>query len=209
METYDTDKKSENEQIIAEVKTEAPATMFTAWKKYACFKGRASRREYWLFVIPFVIVINLLSWLIDVVPENFSFIFAVPAFLFLVAGLLPWLSVIIRRLHDTGRNWMHLLNYVTLLIVSILLTIIGITSALGSGTGICFAIAGCVLSLAVSISFTVMMSRASEPCENLYGPNPNQGNPDSIAPAIAGILIVYILPLLIKASVNIYNYLQS
>lgn len=30
MDTYDTDKKSENEQIIAEVKTEAPATMFTA-----------------------------------------------------------------------------------------------------------------------------------------------------------------------------------
>ena len=200
METYDTDKKSENEQIIAEVKTEAPATMFTAWKKFACFKGRASRREYWLFKISVAIVTYPLLFLIDFVPEIFGAVLSVALLLFYGAGILPFLGVTIRRLHDTGRNWLSLLNYITIVIVGMALSL----TALSGDMRIYFIIAGSVLSFCGLISFITVMSRASEPCENRYGANPNQDNHDGIAPVVFGILILYILPLLIRVAVYIY-----
>lgn len=71
--------------------------------------------------------------------------------------------------------------------------------------GIYFIIAGGVLSLCGLISFIITMSRASELCENRYGANPNQGNYDGIAPAIFGILILFILPLLIRGAEYAYT----
>lgn len=63
---------------------ECSVIAWKTFKKYACFKGRASRREYWSF------------WAIAVVP----FIIPYPL---LIVLLLPWFGVTIRRLHDTGK----------------------------------------------------------------------------------------------------------
>lgn len=87
----------------------------TCMKKYATFKGRAKRSEYWWFYLFTV----LLSWgaqivgytssipiMVDVLPSIISLIF-----------LLPTLAVSSRRLHDIGKSgWWTLL----------LLTIVGI-----------------------------------------------------------------------------------
>jgi uncharacterized membrane protein YhaH (DUF805 family) len=76
----------------------------TAWKKYATFSGRASRGEFWSFV--------LINWLIAIVlyipaaatsKDGTSALIALPA-LFWLAILVPSLAVLVRRLHDTDRS---------------------------------------------------------------------------------------------------------
>lgn len=72
-----------------------------AWetfKKYACFEGRASRREYWSF------------WVIAVLPLSFPFS--------LLIVLLPWIGVSIRRMHDIGKSgWWALIPIVSLFLL--------------------------------------------------------------------------------------------
>lgn len=73
-------------------------------RKYATFSGRASRREFWRFIIPCVVIGAVLNF-IDLMsgtakPGNFglySGIFALLVF-------LPTTAVCVRRLHDTGRR---------------------------------------------------------------------------------------------------------
>lgn len=73
--------------------------------KYADFNGRASRPEYWWFVLFTILVGAALS----VVSQGLSVIFN-------LGTLLPSLAAGARRLHETGRSgWWQLLWLVPLL----------------------------------------------------------------------------------------------
>jgi len=77
----------------------------TCFSKYANFNGRASRSEYWWWVL-FVILVSAAT---GVVSEMLSGIFS-------LAILLPYLAVGARRLHDTDRSgWFLLLNLIPLI----------------------------------------------------------------------------------------------
>ena len=66
-------------------------------KKYCCFKGRASRSEFWFFFLGIVLPIVGFSLVVDVAFLHFPISLALKLFLF-----LPLLSVGIRRYHDVG-----------------------------------------------------------------------------------------------------------
>jgi uncharacterized membrane protein YhaH (DUF805 family) len=77
-----------------------------ALKKYADFTGRARRKEYWMFMLIYLIIQVVLSILgLDLV------------LMVLGLGLLvPSLSIGARRLHDTGRSgWWQLIYLVPLI----------------------------------------------------------------------------------------------
>ncbi|RHW74599.1 DUF805 domain-containing protein [Colwellia sp. RSH04] len=77
-----------------------------ALKKYADFTGRARRKEYWMFMLIYLIIQVVLSVLgLDL------------ALMVLGLGLLvPSLSLGARRLHDTGRSgWWQLIYLVPLI----------------------------------------------------------------------------------------------
>ena len=76
-------------------------------KKYADFKGRASRSEFWIFFF-FVMIVQAAARVIDVVFGGFLF---GGAFSMLAAVLLfvPQLAVAVRRLHDVGKSGRELL----------------------------------------------------------------------------------------------------
>ena len=82
----------------------------SAFKKYFVWKGRASRSEFWWFYL-FYFVGTLVTTLVDL-------IYGVPVLntIFTLATLIPFLSVFIRRLHDTGHSgwwyWIVLLPIV-------------------------------------------------------------------------------------------------
>jgi uncharacterized membrane protein YhaH (DUF805 family) len=87
-----------------------PQAIQSGLKNYAKFEGRATRSEYWWFV--------LFYWLVILVPGILAVIFRVDiltALLGLVEivgflGLLvPMLALAIRRLHDTNRSGAWLL----------------------------------------------------------------------------------------------------
>ena len=86
--------------------------MLTALKKYAVFSGRARRKEYWLFMLFFVLV-HFAAGVLDGLcssPEADSELFGT---LVLLALMMPELAVSVRRLHDIGKSgWWLLLWFV-------------------------------------------------------------------------------------------------
>ena len=77
-------------------------------KNYRTFQGRATRKEYWMFVL-----FNFIIWC---VLSAIELITDMPPFLrivYLVAVFIPSLAVTARRLHDIGRSsWWYLINFV-------------------------------------------------------------------------------------------------
>jgi uncharacterized membrane protein YhaH (DUF805 family) len=105
--------------------------MFEPLRKYATFRGRARRKEYWLFqLFTFLVSMLLMFWLFSVLPADaldsaapmsLEEMMAVPAahLPFAVIGLvglvlfLPQLAVSVRRLHDSDKSgWWLLLNLI-------------------------------------------------------------------------------------------------
>jgi uncharacterized membrane protein YhaH (DUF805 family) len=77
----------------------------TCLRKYADFSGRASRPEYWWFVL-FVFGVGLLL----------HFVSHLLAGLFHLGMLIPGLAAASRRLHDTNRSgWWQLIGIVPVL----------------------------------------------------------------------------------------------
>lgn len=117
--------------------------------QYVNFSGRARRKEYWMFVL-FYSLLLLVALILDNV-LGFDFEYEMMGqtlstgygwFYFLVAALhfLPALGAVVRRLHDVGKSgWMYLI---------ILIPLIGV------------------------IWLLVLLVKDSQQGENKYGPNP-------------------------------------
>jgi len=85
--------------------------------KYAVFSGRATRKEYWTFILYNMITIIVLSVI--------EIILSIPGFLTIIFNfviLVPSISVGFRRMHDTNRSglWLFLpiVNFVFLILNS-------------------------------------------------------------------------------------------
>lgn len=84
--------------------------------KYALFRGRARRREYWRFVLYYLLCYAALL-VVDLLTGTFSFESqrGLLGGLFLLFMFIPALAVAVRRLHDTGRSgWWLLLAVIPL-----------------------------------------------------------------------------------------------
>lgn len=76
---------------------------------YADFKGRARRREYWMFTL-FNLIIMVVLTIIGIL-LRFPFIQTIYG----LAVLVPALAVCVRRLHDLGKSgWLLLLSLIPL-----------------------------------------------------------------------------------------------
>ncbi|MEI4801680.1 DUF805 domain-containing protein [Bacillus sp. NPDC077411] len=81
-------------------------------KNYVGFRGRARRKEYWMFFLIHVIVFCVLAFLGEVVSKTFLSI----AGMYVIAMTLPMLAVRARRLHDTGKTgWLQLLSFIPII----------------------------------------------------------------------------------------------
>ena len=74
-------------------------------KKYFCFNGRASRQEFWMWVLSTFVI----GFVLGLIPKAGGIL----AGLWNLAVLLPYLGVTARRLHDTGKSaWLILLGLI-------------------------------------------------------------------------------------------------
>lgn len=84
-----------------------------ALRKYAVFNGRASRAEYWMFVLINTLILCTVSLLEGLVTGSAKLGFASRAYQLAVA--LPFAAVYVRRLHDVGRSgwwfWVPVVNF--------------------------------------------------------------------------------------------------
>ncbi len=82
---------------------------------YADFTGRARRKEYWMFFL-----FNIIFAAIAVILDNILGIAKLgigPIYiLYILAMLIPSLSVGVRRLHDVGKSgWMLLIAFIPII----------------------------------------------------------------------------------------------
>jgi len=80
-----------------------------AFKKYAEFKGRSTRSEYWYFVL-FNIIVSMVLGLIEGIMGLGEDNLDVLSGLYSLVVLVPSLAIGVRRLHDTNRTgwWLFL-----------------------------------------------------------------------------------------------------
>jgi len=82
---------------------------------YVNFSGRASRSEYWWFIL-FGFVVNSSANIIDAI-LGIEIVSGSPygplTSITILALLLPNIGLVVRRLHDTGRSgWMYLIGLI-------------------------------------------------------------------------------------------------
>ena len=113
--------------------------------QYTDFKGRARRKEFWMFVL-FNVIFSIVATVLDNV-LGLTFSPEMPyGYIYIVYGLaviIPSIAVAVRRLHDMGKSgWWYFIGAVP---------IIG------------------------SIWLIVLLATDSEPGDNKWGPNPKAG----------------------------------
>ncbi len=86
-------------------------------KKYAVFSGRASRAEFWWFVLINAIIGTILMVVDWALHTN-----GISSDIYALATLIPNLAVGIRRLHDIGKSgWWELIIFVPFIGIIVLL----------------------------------------------------------------------------------------
>jgi uncharacterized membrane protein YhaH (DUF805 family) len=104
-----------------------------ALKKYATFKGRSTRKEYWMFVLWNMLVsigITLAAWIIaigvgfavyrneDNVMDMGTAIAILTGMVYSLVLVIPGIAVTCRRMHDAGRSgWWMLFPVVSLILL--------------------------------------------------------------------------------------------
>ena len=156
--------------------------------KYVVFSGRASRSEYWWFVL-FAILSSIALAFLDVAifgtnPETGESANVLNS-VFQLAILLPFLSAGWRRLHDTGRPGWYLLLPMAVGVATMVMLLSGVAvfSVLEGGfddpetlrgpaalLGVSGMVVMSILQLVLSIMMIWWLSQPSQEGGNAYGP---------------------------------------
>ena len=133
-------------------------------KKYADFKGRASRGEFWTFFL-FVLIAQAVARAVDLVLGSGP----IGGPVSMLTGLLlfvPQVSVAVRRLHDVNRSGRELLVPCLLLLASPLLVLFG------SFLGKIVALGYFAVTLLMFGQLLMMLARKGSSVPNRYGACP-------------------------------------
>ncbi|NMM94976.1 DUF805 domain-containing protein [Bifidobacterium oedipodis] len=157
-----------------------PEAFLRFWKKYVVFKGRASRSEYWWWILCAFIIGTVLNIITDNGDNSLGFL----STLWSLATLIPTISLAVRRLHDINKpGWWVAIFYGVAFAAGIIIAIgggaallgaIGAYSAAGYGYhysssastaagGIIAVVIGGLLLLATAITYIVFMAMPSKP----------------------------------------------
>lgn len=89
--------------------------------KYADFKGRARRKEYWMWTLYYTLILLFAMVLDNVLGLNFELLGQDLGYgwLYVTIGithLIPGLGIVVRRLHDVGKSgWFYLIILIPLI----------------------------------------------------------------------------------------------
>ena len=144
---------------------------------YANFNGRASRAEYWWWML-FAIAVVAVAAGIDLVAFP-GWTLSPFAMLAMLAAALPSLSVTVRRLHDCGQaGW-----WVLLAVVAKVLFAAGVVAVLleqplhpWEGMGTAYVLVPLALIATLGAILIVLVLRPGDEGNNRYGPNRYAGS---------------------------------
>ncbi len=170
---------------------------------YAQFNGRATRAEFWWWVLVSNLAI-VTAAIVDAVLTVIFLALGVPfigplAFLLIIGVFLPSLAVAVRRLHDIGKSGWWLLAWYGIDFVDSLLFVAGLVLVVvflafgfggdgGSGSGmsstswillggaLLLSLVALAAILAVYVWALVWLVRQGQPGPNQHGPDPRAWN---------------------------------
>lgn len=88
----------------------------TVLRQYAVFRGRARRKEYWMFFLVNLLIAVAINVAAGMLGDLLGGGLAVLGLVYSLAVLVPGVAVGVRRLHDTGRSgWWMLVALVPIL----------------------------------------------------------------------------------------------
>lgn len=159
-----------------------------ALKKYATFTGRSRRKEFWMFVLFYIIfkvVAQVLDGLLGLSWGSMGG--GVLNSIYSLAMIVPSLAVSVRRFHDTGRSgwwcvWFLLAFIVTFIAYLIYLIPLAISMGLSAedmDASVIMQFIGptmvwLLVFFVIGIIEIVMLARDSQPGTNKWGPNPKE-----------------------------------
>jgi len=86
-----------------------------AMRRYATFKGRSTRSQFWLYHLG-VLVLAIVGFIMDIAMAGPRGPEPVVSAVIIIAHYIPSLAIIVRRLHDTDKNgWFVLLCLIPLI----------------------------------------------------------------------------------------------
>ncbi len=143
----------------------------TCLRKYFVFSGRASRPEYWWFVV-FLLLGSFAAGVLD--GAIFGAEVWVIGSVFNLATLVPGISAGWRRMHDSGRSGLHLVY--PLIVMAGIATYGSIVMGIPEGrvqdaSMIVLLFAGLVFMIS-PLLVVWWLTRPSDPKPNRYGPPP-------------------------------------
>lgn len=173
-----------------------PLTAYVSmFKKYAVFKGRSRRSEYWfaylsncilcyaIYMIAIILgFVNALRLEITSNAEALgafmpSIIIIGLLVLYSFAAVVPWLAMTVRRLHDVGRSgkWLFapFISTVVAVAGSVMIFIRDyFNDGLNLMPGLIVYFIGIIMCMGFGITIFVFTVLDSKPGANKYGPNP-------------------------------------
>jgi len=164
------------------------------FKNYFNFTGRASRSEYWWFILAFAIVYLVISTIEsvfifsaifdDILNDPYSYSasdaikdsFLMPSFLFCIAMTIGMFSLVARRLQDRGHSgWWQLANVIPQILFLIpyfdFLFSIMDGGPINTGAGIAASIFG-IIAFGTGVTMIVFLCLPPKDDENKWGRNP-------------------------------------
>jgi uncharacterized membrane protein YhaH (DUF805 family) len=87
-----------------------------AFKNYAVFEGRTRRIDYWLFVVLDTIISLLILWFDTTMDYYIYYEIALVSIIYLIATLIPKISIGVRRMHDTDRSGLYVIGKLDLIL---------------------------------------------------------------------------------------------
>lgn len=144
-------------------------------KKYATFKGRARRKEYWSFVLFNMIFGMIFGFVLGVTEFSIGskLVSQIGQVIWTLIFLLPSYAVSVRRLHDIGYSgWWCFMPLCTFLLC---ILVLGCMYTIGLDTGllITIGVSFTILMIVLAIFLFVLTLRMSDLKENKYGPVPD------------------------------------
>ena len=149
--------------------------------KYADFKGRARRREFWWFqfvnlLIGFGVQLFFAILVQAKVDERISGFVLLAFGLCIIFFLLPSWAVTVRRMHDVGKPGWYAIVPLGVILLPLPLYLL-LHRVFGKDIGLSQILLWTILFWAVVGYDLVLLVRNSQPGENRYGPNPKGINP--------------------------------
>lgn len=148
----------------------------TIVEHYIDFQGRCVRRDFWYYVLAYIVVYVALA----IVQSLFGS--RILTGLYSLALLLPGLGISIRRLHDVDRSgWWILIVAIPSLLLLLFSTMALVGGAVGPAFLYVFLLP--IVSLAATALLIYWYAQPGTPGQNRFGPAPPAATPDTTATA--------------------------